>query len=59
MTRCWDHAPTTRPSFDEIFVELERLRYGLLPDVDAAVIDEYVAEILDFEREHPIARALA
>jgi hypothetical protein len=53
MERCWTRDAKARPTFAQIFEQLSRMKYQLLPGVDTAKIEAYVAGILAFEKAHP------
>jgi hypothetical protein len=49
IPRCWSHAPTARPSFQDIFDEMVNCSFGILPGVDAAAISQAVTAVLHLE----------
>jgi serine/threonine protein kinase len=53
MVRCWANEASDRPTFAQLFEQLSGMRYQLLPAVDTAKIEAYVAPILAFEAANP------
>jgi serine/threonine protein kinase len=50
IRRCWSWDPSTRPSFDDMFKELESAGFAIVPDADASVIRDAVSQVLAWER---------
>jgi hypothetical protein len=50
IKRCWSLDPSERPSFQDILNEFEMNRWGILPGVDAKIIQDSVSEVIKQER---------
>jgi serine/threonine-protein kinase len=49
IARCWSRNACSRPSFDEIFIELQSNDFDNFPGADPRVIREYIIGILAWE----------
>jgi serine/threonine protein kinase len=54
--RCWSMNPQSRPSFDDIFVELQSNDFRIFPGADPRVIREYVTGILAWEARYALSK---
>jgi serine/threonine protein kinase len=53
IEQCWQTAPSSRPTFPDIFRTLQEMEWQLFPDVDSVEIEKYVNRVEALEREHP------
>jgi serine/threonine protein kinase len=49
LSACWVTFWNDRPTIDEVFEELRRMRYQLIPGVDSTELEVYVGSILERE----------
>jgi serine/threonine protein kinase len=56
MQQCWKRPPEERPTFDQLFNGLRDRRYEILPGVKREVVEEYVKDVLEYEKAHPAKR---
>jgi serine/threonine protein kinase len=45
IRRCWAAKPEDRPQFSDIIVELERIRFNIMPGVDRVAVRAFLSEI--------------
>jgi serine/threonine protein kinase len=50
IPRCWSYDPPSRPSFNDIFRDLESAGFAILPRADGAVIRDAVSKVLEWQR---------
>jgi serine/threonine protein kinase len=56
MAECWRANAGDRPTFSQILDRLQRSHFQFLPKAQSGAIEEYIAPILAWEREHPAPR---
>jgi serine/threonine protein kinase len=49
ITRCWSDKANDRLSFSEILVELRRIQFKILPDVNSKAVGQF---LIDIDRQH-------
>jgi hypothetical protein len=52
IERCWKPDPQDRPSFDQIFFDLKKMRYRLFDDVDSGGLERFANETLRWQSGH-------
>jgi TPR repeat protein len=45
ITRCWSGDRDCRPSFSDVLIELERIEFKILADVDSAAVKRFVSDV--------------
>jgi hypothetical protein len=56
IRRCWSMTPQCRPSFDDIFHELQSNGFAIFPGADPGVIREYVLGIIAWETGYLLSK---
>jgi serine/threonine protein kinase len=46
---CWSLDPANRPTFEEIFNQLDKPKFDMVPGADAAAVQQYVTAVVEWE----------